>query len=256
MPDDPRQEERARLQALPRYQRTTTTLMGEPFEILDAESFLVMYEEIVEDGMYFFQARDEYPYIVDGGANVGVSVVYFKRSYPNARIVAFEPDPEAFALLERNVKRRGYTGVRLAPQALAADAGMAPFVAEGSYAGRLARAGEAARSGVPTARLRPCLEERVDLLKLNIEGAETEVLTDCADLLANVDRIVVEYHSFAAEPQRLDVLMQTLTKAEFRLYVRSVSPNWPRQPFAGVPVHLGMDLQLWIYGYRTGDREI
>jgi hypothetical protein len=90
----------------------------------------------------------------------------------------------------------------------------------------------------------------VDLLKLDIEGAETDVLLDCASILDRIDRIVVEYHSFVNEPQTLDRLLTLLSRAHFRTYVRSVNAEWPLQPFLDVPVYYGMDLQLYIYAFR------
>ena len=231
-------------------QPATTTLLGPPFEILDAEAFRTMEEEILEQGIYAFESDVDAPSILDGGANVGVSVVAFKRAHPRARIVAFEPDPAAFDLLERNVRRFGYADVTLVRAALAARDTPASFVEEGSYAGRIARATETGSASVPTVRLGPYLDQPIDLLKLNIEGAETEVLEDCGDRLRNVKRIVLEYHSFRNEPQTLDRLLAALARAGFRVYVRSIHPGWPRQPFRGVPTHMGMDLQLYVYAWR------
>lgn len=248
---DPRHEEKVRLQKLPRYERSTSTLMGAPLEILDAESFLQMHHEIVEEAIYYFEAKDGCPYIIDGGANIGVSVLYFKSVYPQARVVAFEPDEEAFAVLQKNVESRGYRDVKLVRSALAASETNAGFMSEGSYAGRIARGDDQSTTNVPTTRLRPYLESHVDLLKINIEGAETEVLIDCADLLRNVDRIVLEYHSFAHETQTLHTLTGVLIDAGYRVHVRSVNNNWPVQPFVNIPVHLGMDLQLYIYAFRS-----
>ncbi|HZS07973.1 MAG TPA: FkbM family methyltransferase [Blastocatellia bacterium] len=247
---DPRYRELERLRNLTRYQADTTTLMGEPIRILDAGAFLTMHKEIVEEAIYHFRTQNKRPYIIDGGANIGVSVLYFKQVYPGAHIVAFEPDDAAFSLLKVNVGSRGYDGVTLVNKALAATDTSLSFAAEGAYAGRLARAGDSSTASVPAVRLRPYLDRRVDLLKLNIEGAETEVLEDCADLLGNVERIVLEYHSFAREGQSLHTLLSVLADVGYRLYVRSVHSAWPLQPFIDIPVHLGMDLQLYVYAYR------
>lgn len=247
--------EKHRLHALPRYERATTTLLDTPMEILDALSFLTMYREIVEEEIYYFPTRSGRPYIIDGGANIGVSVLYFKQIYSGARIVAVEPDDQAFALLKANVERAGHQDVTLVHGALTASEAQKSFLSEGSYAGRIAREGETGTTSVPTARLRSYLDRKVDLLKLNIEGAETEVLMDCADLLHHVERVVLEYHSFANEPQTLHTLLNLLAEAGYRLYVRSVASDWPLQPFMEIPVHLGMDLQLYVYAFRdrTGE---
>lgn len=249
--DDQWRGERERLERLPRYEPTTTTLLGQPFDIVDAASFLTMYDEIIEQGIYGFESSEDRPYIIDCGANVGVSVCYFKQLYPRCRIVAFEPDGRAFDALARNAVTQEWTDVTLVKKAIFGCESELPFVSEGSWASRLARVGEERTGIVEAVRLRSYINERVELLKLDIEGAETNVLADCADLFHRIDRIVVEFHSFASEPQTLDRVLALLTTAGYRVYVRSVSTEWPLQPFRQRPVHLGMDMQLYIYAFKT-----
>ena len=97
-------------------------------------------------------------------------------------------------------------------------------------------------------RLREHLRERVDLLKLDIEGAETSVLTDCADALDDVQLVFVEYHSFEHEPQRFHDVVTVLHDAGFRLHFGSAMTS--ASPFIGRSTIAGMDAQLDIYGYR------
>jgi predicted O-methyltransferase YrrM len=52
--------------------------------------------------IYRFNSLITKPLILDCGANVGVSVLYFKRLYPDAEIIAFEPDEDVFAILKQN----------------------------------------------------------------------------------------------------------------------------------------------------------
>ena len=40
---------------------------------------------------------------IDCGANIGISILFFKKQYPDCTIMAFEPNPHAFPLLEKNV---------------------------------------------------------------------------------------------------------------------------------------------------------
>src|SRR5215471_7593686 len=92
----------ARLRSLPRYQPATTEIFGEPLELIDASSFIWMYREIFDLEIYRFNAKTKRPYIIDCGANIGLSVLYFKQLYPESQIVAFEPDEAVFAVLSRN----------------------------------------------------------------------------------------------------------------------------------------------------------
>src|SRR5690606_6701996 len=79
----------------------------------DFPTLIGLYREIFLDEIYRFSAACEAPFIVDCGANIGMSVLYFKTLYPESRIVAFEPNPSAFALLEKNVAVNQLDGVSL-----------------------------------------------------------------------------------------------------------------------------------------------
>jgi precorrin-6B methylase 2 len=62
-------------------------------------------KEIYDDRVYHFRLNNEHPFIIDCGANYGVSVTWFKQFSPNARITAVEADPNIFAILKRNIDR-------------------------------------------------------------------------------------------------------------------------------------------------------
>jgi FkbM family methyltransferase len=238
-----------RLDRTPRYTPTATSLLGGKFEVVDAKSFLAQYKAIFGQQIYRFDTCKKAPLIIDGGANVGVSVLYFKRSYPNSRIIAFEPDPYIFAVLARNCSAFDLKNVELIAQALWTHEGTVKFDREGADAGRIVDDTESLQAvDVAACRLRNYLEQKVDLLKLDLEGAELDVLLDCVDMLANVDKIIVEYHSFKDQPQQFHLLTQTLHDAGFRLHINgglvSPQPLWWRQ------VNKGMDMRLYVYGFR------
>jgi len=89
----------------------------------------------------------------------------------------------------------------------------------------------------------------VDLLKLDIEGAEIVVLESCAGKLGCVDRIFVEHHSFAHQPQTLSRLVSISADAGFRLQIHS--PMICGQPFVSRSTIHGMDALLHIFAFRT-----
>jgi hypothetical protein len=124
--------------------------------------------------------------------------------------------------------------------------GALPFARGGSLAGRIDPHGRGA--AVPAVRLRDWLAEPVDLLKLDIEGAETAVLADCADRLAGVARLFVEYHGAAGAPQTLHAVLALLDAAGFRCYLREEYA--PARPFLERPARAGFDQQLAIYALR------
>jgi FkbM family methyltransferase len=245
-----RQRALARLRGLPRYQPTTTDILGRAVELVDSLSFIYMFEEIFEREIYRFNAETESPYVLDCGSNIGLSVIYCKQLYPRARVVAFEADDEIFAVLKRNVERWELNEVELVCRAVWSEETTLNFKHEGADGGRIERAGESANDkSVRTVRLRDYLDRRVDFLKVDIEGAETETLKDCADRLHNVENLFVEYHSFDGERQTLDALVRVLAEANFRLHVHS--PNASPRPFVRRDLNAGMDLQLNIFAFRS-----
>lgn len=243
--------ERKRLEYLPRYQRTNSMLLGKRIELTDSYWYLFSLREIFSDQVYKFAANSETPFILDCGANIGLSVIYFKSLYPNCRIIAFEPDPEIFQVLQTNVNTFGLTNVELREQALWNSSNQIAFRPEGSVGGAIVDAGN---SGVRTiqvqsVQLRDLLNQRVDLLKIDIEGAEYEVLQDSRDSLGNVDYVFVEYHSKPAKAQMLQELLKILQDAGFRYHIKEANPA--RHPFIKSERHAFYDLQLNIFGYRN-----
>ncbi|HKV41460.1 MAG TPA: FkbM family methyltransferase [Blastocatellia bacterium] len=242
--------ELTRLRRRPRFTHTVTPLLGQPFEVADRESFLSSYSDIFEKQVYRFDTTKPAPFIIDCGSNVGLSVLYFKSLYPNSRIIAFEPDPELFDLLGKNCQSFGLTGIQLVQKAVWSSETTLTFWQAGGEGGRVATDGDEGRMlQVPSARLRQFLSEEVDLLKIDIEGAETEVLRDCADHLETVNRLFVEYHSFASSRQTLDEIVSILNRAGFRLHIHTPRPA--PHPFVERNVDSGMDFQANIFAFRS-----
>ena len=238
-----------RVALVPRYTAGITTVFGHPFAYVDSASFLSTYAEIFDQGIYAFSTASDMPYILDCGANIGLSVLFFKQCCPNSRIVAFEPDPEICRVLETNIANFNLTNMRAVEKAVWSSETTLEFLVEGADGGRVINIDENfPRRTVKTVRLRDYLVEHVDLLKIDIEGAESEVLVDIADRLDCVERIFVEYHSFADRAQSLSSIVAILSDAGFRLHFHpcSIAPH----PFVEIPSHFGMDMQLNIFGTR------
>ena len=242
--------ERERLEQMPRYVGGQTQLLGRTIEFVDACTYLLMYNELFERQLYRFETASTHPLIIDGGANIGVSSIYFKCLYPESKVIAFEADPVIFEVLRRNCSAFGLTEVELVRKALWSGETVVSFQPEGSLAGRICE-GERTAVGktVETCRLRDYLQRPVALLKLDIEGAETEVLRDCADLLTNVEQIFVEHHSFLHRPQDLHIVINLLQQAGFRLFIEPAAPA--PQPLVQRNIICGMDVQLNIFGFRA-----
>lgn len=238
----------------PRYNRTTFILKGFEITIPDSASFVFMYKEIFIDEIYRFKTANETPYIVDGGANIGLATIYLKLLYPTSKIVAFEPDNEIFKILESNIKSFNFTNIELINKGLWDSTKRLSFKSEGADGGLITDVDKTvvATESIDVVSLKPHLQTQVDFLKLDIEGSETVVLKNIKDDLVRVDRIFVEYHSFVNQPQSLNEVIDILTKAEFRLYMSIPGNNSLKSPLLGLKEYNNMDFQLNIFGYKEG----
>lgn len=246
--------ERARLERSPRFRNTYAPLLGKRVAIPSPYWFLHDYRQIFVDEIYKFQAKRHPPLIVDCGANIGLSTIYFKHIFPDAHIVAYEPDPGIFGLLETNVMTFGLEDVELHEEAVWISQGEMAFYADGTVGGSLTSARSDCRlMHVQCTRLRDVLGSRVDFLKLDIEGAELQVLKDCADVLTNVDHLFVEYHSKQAEPQGLHELLEVVKNAGLRYHIKEAYPV--PHPFLEEARGRYYDLQLNIFGFAPGKVE-
>ena len=243
-----KQAELARLKETPRYKPETIWLDGVRIKIVDGYSFYCMYWEIFERQIYRFKTTADTPYIIDGGANIGLSIRNFKDQYPKSRVLGFEPDERIFSVLKENIESWNYEDVELICRALWSSETDMNFWSEGSDGGRLCSERDLDSQIVKTARLRDYLDSRIDFLKLDIEGAETDVLLDCADMLTNVAHLFVEYHSFVDKPQTLHKLINIMADAGFRLHIHPQVISF--HPFIQRDINNGMDLQLNIFGFR------
>jgi FkbM family methyltransferase len=215
----------------------------------DMASFVSMYRQIFCDRVYMFRATSRRPRIIDCGANIGLSILYFKMLYPEAEIVAFEPDPMIFNVLQRNILGNAVSGVELVNRALWSHATSLRFRQEGADAGRVAPRDESTTMRVEGVPLSDYLLEPVDMLKIDIEGSELAVVRECEHQLSNVEHIFIEYHSFVNRPQELGELLTRLENQGFRLHVRAEQSAC--RPFIETINHQGMDLQLSLFFSRN-----
>lgn len=136
-------------------------------------------------------------WLIDGGANIGLTSVYFADRHPEARICAVEPDAANFDMLRANTA--AYPNVRLVRGALWDHDGAVRIARpdDKEWAFRVEEAAPV-EADIPAMRVSTLLRDigadRVALLKLDIEGAEQVVLQDAAGWIDGVDNIVIELH--------------------------------------------------------------
>jgi FkbM family methyltransferase len=232
-------------------QSTKTITLGDlhltykrPYEVLHT------YKELFEDEIYNFKARSNTPFIIDCGANIGLSALYFKKLYSNATVLAYEPDTENFQLLQKNIAQNNLHGVECRQKAVWINNSMLSFASDGSQGSKIA-VNDAGRKQVQVQaeRLADILKEnKVDFLKIDIEGAEVDVLKDCEPFLENVQQLFVEYHGKAEESEKLAQLLQ-IVKGRYKVYIKMAADHL-EHPFVNQTTGNSFDVQLNIFCYR------
>ena len=241
---------------LPRYVPTTEKVLGYIIRSVDYPSFYSQYKDIFIRRIYHFDSDKPDPLIIDCGSYIGMSIIYFKHIYPQARIIGFEPDSEIFKVLEENIARNGLGSVTLVNAALSSEEGKTTFIPDGSDGGRLVQYDLARDTSYPPiqvkkARLSNYLTEPVDFLKVNIEGAEYDVLREAGDRLRLVRQLVIEYHGFPDLPQRLHNILGLLDDYGFK-YLTGCPGN-ESNPGGHSPFQLNDEVRyfVWVYAKHT-----
>ncbi len=245
----------------PRYKQMKVKTLGYTLEIPDALSWFWQFEEIFFQEFYLFpNKKNEIVHIIDCGANVGTSCLYFKKIFPQAHIIALEADKEIAFFLEKNLKNNlspaQFEQIDIINKAVWVHNEGCSFESDGADGGMILMNEENEKNiqKIPSVRLKDILLEKkyiIDLLKIDIEGAETQVLVDCQDALHNVQHIFVEYHAYIHQPQTLHQILEILTKNNFRYFIKNSLDR--KSPFINQKPknNNAMDMQLNIFGYKV-----
>ncbi len=229
-----------------RYKEKKIKYFDNIFYIADCASFVWQLKEIFVDQSYQFESRNQKPLIIDCGANMGISAVYFAKAYPAARVIAFEADPNIFRFLLKNLEANNIANVEPINKAVWTHENGIVFGSEGADAGSIFFPHNVVK--VPSVRLRDYLTETIDMLKLDIEGAEEQVLIDCQDKLNTVQNCFIEFHSVKDREQKLDKILHILSTNGFRYYIQSVHTR--ENPLCQLDQEGIFDLQLNIFATR------
>jgi FkbM family methyltransferase len=194
-----------------------------------------LFQEIFVAHGYYFESTNPAPVILDAGANIGVATLFFKTLYPEARIVCFEPDPDNFVLLTRNVERNRLTGVELHQAAVSDTAEPVVFYTSPGdsplrHSTVEARVASPQQIVVPAVRLSTFVREDVDLLKLDVEGSERQVLPEliASGAIARFARLHLEYHHLVETGRNdLSATLAQIEGAGFGYQLRAEQYRWP-----------------------------
>jgi len=233
-----------------RYEEKKINFLNYKIRVPDALSFIWQFKEIFVDESYKFESKLTEPVIYDCGSNIGMSCIYFKKIFSGAKIKAFEADPKISRYLKENLNANGLNDVEVIDKAVWVNDGGVELNIEGADGSSIYTEGK--KQKVSSIRLKDLLdsESRIDMLKMDIEGAENDVILDCGNRLKIVNNIFIEYHSYTNSQQKLSELLNVLKQNNFRYFIRNDSSrNMPliNKTNKNNPA---MDLQLNIFGYR------
>ncbi len=203
-----------------RFQMGTARIVNFRITYTDVLSLYVEYKDIFCRLIYHFESEKPKPLIIDGGGCIGMSVLYFKSVYPEARIICFEPDAEIFKILQHNLTTNGLNDVTLINAGLAKDEGVLSFSSDNVDGGKIVPNSQG-NMKIQTVRLSTYISDTIDFLKLNIEGQELAVLQEVEESgkLQNIKEMVIEYHGWPDESQKLGELLTILDRNGFRYLI-------------------------------------
>ena len=196
-------------------------------------------EEVFLNMAYYFHIDKDNPFIIDAGSEVGMATIFFKMFYPNSNILCFEAHPYSFELLQKNIKVNEFNNVTVVNMALTNKEGEIDFFGEfnleaddvDTRGSSVIREWGLQRSTsslikVNAVKLSQYIKHEVDYLKLNIEGAEQQVLEDLEteDKMKFIDRLLIKFHhsSQTKNVNNLDYSLWLLSKNQFAIKRRTL----------------------------------
>lgn len=193
----------------------------------NSDEFYELKKEIFSENCYYIELDKEDPYIIDLGAHIGMSVVYFKMLFPKSKILAFEPVPYNFEILKKNVEENQLENVELVQAVVAPKAGILRIqepIGEGAWrsgAGIIPKGWKGIQDNreikVEAVGIQDLLSEKVDILKMDIEGMEYEVIRNMGPNIRNIANMIIEVHP--RKDHRIEEIQKTLIQNRFRLEI-------------------------------------
>lgn len=204
----------------------------------DFETIFFLYREVFVYKAYDVRISIEDPVIFDCGANIGLTTLFYKYKYPNSKIFAFEPLESNLKYLELNIRSNNIQNVDIFPFALSdSEEEFILTQKENDTAGVMVRGEkyvsksfieyerEMVSLRVKSKKLSDFIKKhKVDILKLDVEGAELDILKDLNqnNLLGKVKNITLEYHYFFGNNNNLlSSFLKILEDAQFKIKVSS-----------------------------------
>lgn len=161
------------------------------------------YKKIFTNKDYNFNVKTFPKVIIDAGANIGFASIYFANKFPDAKIIAIEPEISNFNLLKKNVAF--YKNIIPLQVALWNTNETIEVVDPGSGKWGFFTEKQASNNKDNLVRhpvngmtvdsvMEECNVEKIDVLKIDIEGSEKEVFSDTSAWIGKVNSMIIELH--------------------------------------------------------------
>jgi FkbM family methyltransferase len=159
-----------------------------------------LFEEIIVNPEYEFESGREPAVIIDAGANIGLTSVYFANRYPQAKIISIEPETSNYSMLTKNTA--AYPNIVPIQAALwktdtfvaLNDPGSGNWGFQTGESKGSATPGSTVRGLTIDTLMREQSVDYIDVLKVDIEGSEKEVFESYVSWIDRIGILIVELH--------------------------------------------------------------
>ncbi len=170
-----------------------------PIHLRTASSDYETFLQVFEQQEYKFPYQDNPKVIVDCGANIGFASLYFAQLFPNATIIAVEPEPSNFELLKKNTA--SYPNITCINSGIWTKKTALEIVDQGigEWGFMVKECSPEKQDAIPAIGINDIMQDynlaSIDILKIDIEGSEKEVFTaNNLEWLPKIKMLVTELH--------------------------------------------------------------
>jgi FkbM family methyltransferase len=220
-------------------------------EYVSLGQLIIQYEEIYIKRHYAFAVKSKSPVIIDCGGNIGLSAIWFLMNYPECKITVFEPDANLAEIIRKNLKSAGYNPDICIQKAVWVKDGEIGFDGSGNDRGKISLSSV---QMVETIDLASFLPVKTELLKLDIEGAEYEVIEHLCKTgaLQRVNMLACELHVLRGYESRMISVLNSVIENRMKISLNyGMVGQWiglaeEKSPFEVIGQnHLLIELYAW-----------
>lgn len=177
-----------------------------PFFLRIPSSDVPTYSQVFIKQEYGFDTERHPRTIIDAGANIGLASIYFSNKFPDAKIIAIEPEESNLEILRRNTAPyeniilvhgalwHENTKINLVDPSLGKEEWSFMTQAQDDVRERHGDVVHEVQGMTVDTLMKEQKIDHIDILKIDIEGAEREVFIDLSSWIGKVDALIIELH--------------------------------------------------------------